>query len=324
MKQEKLKELEKLICSDYGNITGLIVQKGDLRLYENYFNGFRADDAVHVFSVTKSIFSALIGIAVGKGLIKEVDQKVLDFFPEYRIKAGESAIQNITIEHLLTMTAPYKCKPEPYEEFFTSADWVKFALDLLGGEEPAGEFLYSPLMGTHILSGVLQKAVGQPILDFAAQQLFSPLGIHISRSIMFHNKEEQFTFYEQEKHCRGWVADPQGLHAASWGLTLTTEDMIKFGQLFLNSGMWNRQQILPSDWVRRCTEVHSRRGQLSYGYLWWIMDEMHGIYAAMGDGGNVIYVNTKKNMVVSIAALFKQDIKDSITLINERIEPLFE
>lgn len=157
MNQEKIKELEKIVNSDYSNIAGIIVQKNGTKLYENYFNGFTADNAIHIFSATKSVISALIGIAIDKGHIKSVDQKVLDFFPDYTIKTGEKTIQGVTIKNLLTMTASYKYETEPYEEFFASDNWVKAALDYLGGEH-TGEFLYTAIIGIHILSGVLAKA----------------------------------------------------------------------------------------------------------------------------------------------------------------------
>ncbi len=88
--------------------------------------------------------------------------------------------------------------------------------------------------------------------------------------------------------------------------------------------MWNGEQIVPAGWIDESTKEHSRWGELSYGYLWWIIDNKEHIYAALGDGGNVIYVNTNKNLVVSIASLFMPDAKDRIGLIIERIEPIFE
>jgi len=321
--QEKIKELEKTINSDYGNITGIIVQKNGIRLYENYFNGYNADNTIHVFSVTKSVFSALIGIAIDKGHIKSVDQKVLDFFPDYIVKTGEKTIQDVTIKNLLTMTAPYKYKYEPYEEFFSSDNWVKAALDLLGGEGHIGEFLYSPIIGTHILSGILAKATGQPVFDFATENLFSPLRINVPHNVELHNKEEHITVMN-DKNTSGWVVDPQGINTASWGLFLTPADMAKIGQLYLDGGMWDDRQIIPSWWIDESTTEHSRWGNLLYGYLWWIIDDKEHIYAALGDGGNLIYVNTKKKMVVSIASLFMPDAKDRIDLIMEHIEPAFE
>ncbi|SET96436.1 serine hydrolase domain-containing protein [Lacrimispora sphenoides] len=323
MNQEKMKEIEKTINSDYSNIAGILVQKNGIKLYENYFNGYTADNAVHVFSVTKSVFSALIGIAIDKGLIKSADQKVLDFFPDYAVKASEKTIQGITLKNLLTMTAPYKYKSEPYEEFFASDNWVNSALDLLGGEKHTGEFMYSPIIGTHILSGILVKATGQPVLDFAAEHLFSPLGIKVTHNVVLRNKEEHIAVMN-DKNTSGWVVDPQGINTASWGLFLTPEDMAKIGQLYLNGGKWENKQIISEKWIEESTKEHIRLDRLSYGYLWWIFDNKEPVYAALGDGGNVIYINTKKKMVVSIASLFMPDAKDRIGLIMECIEPIFE
>lgn len=324
MDQKKIEELEKAINSDYSNVTGIIVQKNGVKLYENYFNGYAPDKAVHVYSVTKSVFSALIGIAIDQGYIESLDRKVLDYFPGYTVQAGEKAIQNVTIRHLLTMTAPYKYKAEPYEEFFTSDNWIKFALDFLGGEEPVGKFMYTPVIGAHILSGILVKATGRPILDFARENLFSPLEINVPHNVVLRNKEEHIAF-ANDKNASGWVVDPQGLNTASWGLALTPEDMAKIGQLYLNGGTWNGRRILSAGWIEESTKVHSRWTELSlsYGYLWWILDDNGPVYAAMGDGGNVIYVNMKKKMVVSIASLFIPDVKDRIEFISKCIEPAF-
>jgi len=324
MNREKIRELEKVVNSDYSNTVGIIVQKNGIKLYEKYFNGYTVDNAIHVCSVTKSIFSALIGIAIDRGYIKSVDQKVLDFFPNYIVKAGEQTIQGISIKNLLTMTAPYKYESEPYEEFFASADWVEAALDLLGGEGHIGEFLYSPVIGTHILSGILVKATGQSVLDFAKENLFSPLRIDVSHNVVFHNKEEQLAWYTKEKHARGWVVDPQGINTASWGLTLMPSDMAAIGQLYLNGGMWDGKQIIPTWWIVESTKEQSRWGELSYGYLWWIIDDKEHIYAALGDGGNVIYVNAMRKLVVSIACFFIPDAKDRIELIKAYVEPIFE
>ena len=322
MNQEKLIELEKTINNSYNNIAGIVVLKNGETLYENYFSGYTAADAIHVASVTKSIFSALIGIAIDNGYIKSIDQKVLDFYPDYTIKQGEKMLQSVTVKNMLTMTAPYKCESEPYEEFFASDNWLKFALDLLGGNGQIGEFRYSPIVGIHILSGILVKATGQSVFDFAAENLFSPLGISVRHNVVLHNKEEHLAFF-QDKNVSGWVADRQGVNTAGWGLTLTPMDMAKIGQLYLYGGIWNDRQIVPAGWIDESTKEHSRWGELSYGYLWWIIDDKDHIYAALGDGGNVIYVNTKKKMVVSIASLFMPDAKDRIELIKEYIEPMF-
>ena len=133
MNQNKRKELEKIILRDYENIAGMTILKDGKTLYDGCFNGCAANSRFHIYSVTKSIISILIGIALDNGYLENVNQKVLDFFPDYTVKRGEKTIQNITLFHLLTMTAPYKYRFAPYIRYFTSEDSVKFTLDLLGG-----------------------------------------------------------------------------------------------------------------------------------------------------------------------------------------------
>ena len=324
MYESRKNKLEKIINNDYSNITGIVVQKNGIKIYEDYFNGYTAENAVHVYSVTKSVFATLIGIAIDKGHIKSVDQKVLDFFPDYTVKAGEKTIQVITIKNLLTMTAPYKYTTEPFEKFFASKNPIQDALDLLGGDKAIGEFNYSAVGGTHILSGILVKATGQSVLDFANANLFSPLGINVQHNVVLRNKEEHMAIMNA-KNTSGWAVDAQGINTASWGLFLTPVDMAKIGELYLNGGMWNGKQIVSAERIAESTREHSRCiqwGNLAYGYLWWIINK--DSYAAMGDGGNIICVNAKKKMVVSIASLFMLDAKDRIEFIKEYIEPMFE
>ena len=324
MNEERIIELEKAIYRDYRNIAGITVQKSGIELYKNSFNGYAADTAFHVFSVTKSIVSALIGIAIDKGHIKSTGQKVLDFFPDYPPKRGEKTAQHVTIRDMLTMTAPFKYKSAPYTKYFTSENWVKSALDLLGGKGEIGQFRYTPLIGPDILSGILTNVTGQSALGFAYENLFSPLGIAVTQNVVFHSKEEQLSIMKNH-HESGWVAGPQGINTAGWGLFITPADMVKIGQLYLNGGIWDGKQIISAEWIAESTKIHSRWDalNLSYGYLWWIIDENERSYAAIGDGGNVIYVNPAKNLVVAIASLFKPTAKDRIDLIKKYIEPIF-
>lgn len=322
MKQEQRNELEKIIHSDYANIAGMVVLKDGKTVYEEYFNECTATDKIHVYSVTKSILSILTGIAMDKGYIKSVEQKVLDFFPDYPVRKGEKTIQNITLKNLLTMTAPYQYKLAPYIRYFKSEDSVKFTLDLLGGRGKIGRFRYTPLIGPDILSGILVKTTGQSVLDFATEVLFSPLEITVERSIIFQTKEEQIAF-NKARNISGWVADSLGTNTGGWGLTLSAVDMAKLGKLYLDKGLWNGKQIVSEKWITESTQEHSRweKPNLPYGYLWWIGDNG---FAAMGDGGNIIYVNKKRNMVVSITSLFQPKARDRIEFIQKYMEPIFE
>lgn len=324
MNQEKIAEMEAIVAADYSNMAGMVIMKEGKAVYEKYFCGCTEADRIHVFSVTKSILSILIGIALDKGYIHSVDQKVLEFYPEYTVKKGEKTIQNVTIKDMLTMTAPYKYKSNPYTKYFTSMDWVKFSLDVLGGKGQIGEFRYAPIVGPDILSGILERAAGQSVFEFAKEYLFAPLGITVEKTITFHSKEEQMAFYKAtDISC--WVAGPTGVNTAGWGLTLSPMDMAKIGQLFLNGGMWNGNRIVSEKWVSDSTSEQSRWKQrdLPYGYLWWIGEQDNG-YAAMGDGGNIIYVSPDKNMVVASTSLFYPRAKDRIEFIKKYVEPIFE
>lgn len=322
MNQDQTQMLDEAVRRFDDNITGILIQKDGETKYENYFHGYTAENAAHVYSVTKSVFSVLIGIAIGQGLIRSVEQKVLDFFPDYEILQNEKSIQHITIKHLLSMTAPYKYETEPYMLFFTSPDPIRAALDLLGGEKPIGAFHYAAIGGTHILSAILSRATGQSALAFAQENLFAPLGIRVPADIAIRSEQEHVAIMN-DLNTRGWVADPQGNNFASWGLFLTPREMAKIGQLYLDGGFWEGKQIVPAAWVAESTREHSRAvglGNLAYGYLWWIID--FDSFAALGDGGNAIYVNRKERIVVCVEAFLKPDVKDRVGWIKTAIEPL--
>ncbi|SOY31969.1 6-aminohexanoate-dimer hydrolase [Acetatifactor muris] len=255
------------------------------------------------------------------------------------------------------MTAPYKYRFNPYPKYFSSEDWVISSLDFLGGNGKIGKFKYAPIIGIDILSGILIKATGKSVLKFAQELLFSPLEISADKNIYFQSKEEQLDFYKS-KGANGWVADPNGTNTAGWGLSLTTKDMAKLGQLYLNEGYWNGRQMISDKWIAESTLVQSvwKARHLKYGYLWWIIDEAEHSYAALGDGGNVIYVNPKDRIVVAVSSLFPRamsqvgmlactfdecregqiprcseagylivpGVKDRIDFIKREVEPLFK
>lgn len=320
MKDKTLpKELIELIKSEYDNISGIVIKKSGNTIYENYFHDYNTNDTIHIASVTKSIVSILVGIAIDKGYIKSIEQNILDFFPDYIIKKREKTIQKVTIRHLITMTAPYKFKSEPYK-VYSSEDWTKSVLDLLGGKTLSEDFKYTTI-GLQALSGVLINATSKSLLDFATENLFSPLDIKPPENFRIHNKEEHFAFLK-DKYVNGWVVDPNRVNTSGWGLTLTTRDIAKIGQLYLNKGKWNNQQIISSKWVTDSTRKHSQWNDLQYGYLWWIIDgKENKRYAAIGDGGNIIYIDTEEECIIAITSRFKPRAKDRIELIEKYILP---
>lgn len=314
----QMQRIEEEIKSNHKNIMGIVVQEKSNVIYENYLNGSNKENTIHIASVTKSITSILIGIAIDKGYIKSVNQKVLEFFPDYKTKRGEHTIQDICIKDLLTMTAPYKYKSEPYTKVFTSNDWTKASLDLLGGKGQIGDFKYSTI-GTHILTGIIGKATGMTVRFFADKFLFEPLGILCPDNRSIINKEDYMSFLKGLT-TSGWVADNQAVNTGGWGIALKTEDLVKIGSLYLYEGKCNGKQIISSKWIKESTIKHSQMKDLSYGYLWWVIDRIeHAAYTAIGDGGNIIYVCPKEEIVVGITASFKPRAKDRIEFIEEFI-----
>ena len=161
------------------------------------------------------------------------------------------------------------------------------------------------------------------MLDFAREHLFAPLAIAVTEKVIFHTKEEQLNIMKHYSR-HGWVADPQGNNTAGWGLFLTLPDMEKIGQLYLNHGVWNGRQIVSEEWIRESASVHSHWDRLAYGYLWWIISEEPRCFAALGDGGNAIYVNSRKDLVVAIASRLQPSAKDRIEFIKSWIEPMLD
>lgn len=319
MDAKKLAELEPLIKSDYGNINGIVVVRHGYLAYEKYFNGYGPDDTHHVASVTKSVLSALLGIAIEAGYINDVDEKVLDFFPEYVPGADDSQKREITIRHLLSMTAPYPFEDcqEPLDQLCMQPDWVKYTLDMLGQKGRIGAFKYSTA-GAHLLSAIITRSTGKSAREFANERLFKPIGM---QEIPDHEMQA-FAFDDLfGNKVRGWVKDPKGNSTGGWGLTLHPRDMARFGLLYLNHGRWGTESIVSKEWIEESIAMNPYH----YGYLWWLREE-DGIfaYSAIGDGGNVICCIPEKELVVAIASQFVMNPRDRWALIKEQIIPAVE
>ena len=323
-----IEELHTFIKEKQPNICQISCFKDGQVVYSDQWNKYKENDTCHVMSTTKSIVALLVGIAIDKGYITSIDQKVLEFFPDYKIKRGEKTIQQITIKHLLTMSAPYKYKYEPWTKICSSDDWTIAALDFLGGRKGiTGEFKYSTL-GIHILTGIISKTSGLKVVDFANMYLFEPIGVekHYNYLVKTAEEHKHFTMGKEPRE-NIWFCDPQGIGAAGYGLCFSAMDMAKIGQLCLDKGVYKGRQIISAKWIEEMTRPNYKCGEefgnMSYGYLWWIMDENKPAYSAIGNSGNVIYVNPTKNLVIAVTSYFKPTIFDRVDFIKEHIEPLF-
>ena len=323
-------ELHQFISDSTGNesnICQIYAVKDGNTVYEDCWHGYQTADAVNVMSVTKSVMALLIGIAMDKGFIKGVDQRVMDFFPDYPVKRGEKTIYDVTLRHLLTMTAPYKYRSEPWTKVCTSDDWTTAALDLLGGRRGiTGEFKYSTL-GIQILSGIIENAAGEKCIDFANRNLFVLLGIPEHMIHGDSSKEDQFDFLMNKNPRRNeWYSDPKGTVTAGWGLCLSARDLAKIGELVLNNGSYADKRIVSERFLREMITPAVKLGELfgfmSYGYLWYKPYEDRQVYAAIGDGGNVIYISKESTVSVGVTGTFKPRIFDRVEFIEKRVLPL--
>lgn len=326
------KELHELIAGSTGNESNICqihaIINGET-VYEDCWHGFTPSDNVNVMSVTKGAMSLITGIAIDKGFIKSVDQKVIDFFPDYQVKRGEKTIYDVTLKDLLTMTAPYKYRSEPWTKVCTSPDWTVAALDLLGGRSGiTGEFKYATL-GIQILAGIIENSTGGKCIDFANKNLFAPLGITARRIHGASSKEDQFE-YLMSKNPRDpeWFSDPQDTVTAGWGLCLSAADLAKLGNLVLTGGMSGKKRLISEEYLSDMTTPHLKLGErfgfMNYGYLWYKPFDDRPVFAAIGDGGNIIYVNKDKNVAVGITGTFKPLIFDRVEFIENKVLPLFE
>lgn len=319
-------ELHDLIAKHQPNICQIVAYRNNEKVYSDCWNDYKADDCTHIMSATKSIIALLIGIALDKGQIRSIDDKVLDYFPDYKVKRGEKTIYDVTIRHLLTMRAPYKCKGDPWTKVCFSDNWTFSSLDFLGGRKGlTDEFNYQTVC-LHILSGILYRVTGMKTVDYVNRYLFEPLGVAMHENYYAETAEEhkRFTIGKTPKD-NIWFCDPDGLGTPGYGLCMSAEDMAKIGLLCLNKGIYDGKQIVSANWIEEMTtprtvESDHFRG-MDYGNLWWIIDREKKIYAAIGNSGNVIYVNPEKNIVVAVASYFKPTVFDRVDFIQEYIEP---
>lgn len=320
MNVEKLCELDRHIKSQYKNINGIVIVKNGSIAYENYYNGYKESDVHHVASVTKSVVSALVGIAIDQGHIKGVDQKVLEYFPEYQGSDEDFLKKAVTIKHLLTMTAPFPFSwkegdsrsHEPLDRLRRQKDWVTYSLNLLGQKGQLGQFQYYTA-GTHLLSAIITKATGKSMLEYANKELFNVLGM---KEILDYEMKSFSLEAVFGKEIKGWSKDPQGITAGGFGLTLTPRDMARFGLLYLNQGMWEQKQLISKEWILESLSMNSNH----YGYLWWLKDDNNLVsFSALGAGGNVICCIPEKDLVIAIASEIINNPKDRWPLIEKHI-----
>jgi CubicO group peptidase (beta-lactamase class C family) len=277
MDSQKLAEAIQFIKGKDPNVHSFLVIRNGYLVADAVFDPFTIDSKHDIASVSKSVTSTVVGVALTKKLIKSLDQAVLDFFSDRTIANLDVAKKSMTIKNFLTMRSGLTCINRPTEvtlfRMMNSPDWVQYMLDLPMAAKPGTEFVYNS-GGVHLLSAIIGKAAGTNSLEFAKANLFGPLGI---TDIV-------------------WPEGPQG-NSMGWGtIRMKPHDMAKIGYLYLNMGLWEGKRILSAEFVDKATHKPDELMTAEYGYLWWL--QPHGGYAARGRGGQFIFVDPDRNLVV--------------------------
>jgi CubicO group peptidase (beta-lactamase class C family) len=247
-------------------------------------------------SVSKSFVSAVIGIAIDQGHINSTDDLMLSYFPEYAVVNNDDVRKRAwTIDDFLTMqtglqwdewTHPFSSPSNSLGSIYqTSNNYIETLFNLPMANEPGSTFAYSTIASV-ALGGLVENATGEPFEEYANKHLFEPLGMDSAI----------------------WAHTPTGRAHTGGGLWLSSRDMIKFGQLFLQNGTFNGERIISQEWINRSSQSRVLLTQYllweGYGYQWWIdnfrdnTNQLHGIYSANGNGGQFIFVWPEKNAVI--------------------------
>jgi CubicO group peptidase (beta-lactamase class C family) len=268
----------------------LLVARHGRLISEQYYGHCTAQSAVNVRSVTKSVVSALVGIALREGIIRTLDTPIAEWLPEATQPQANPRAAEVTLRHLLTMSAGLKWIENEggLSRLHHSPDWVRFTLALPSIGQPGRQFNYNTTL-THLTSVILSRASGTSTLTLAERFLFTPLGVPTPR----------------------WRTDPQGYPIGGTDLYLTPRQMLMFGQLYLRRGAWGEKQLVPGEWVSESTRKQIALDKpgfwdpayTAYGFYWWLR-QYHGRAAAVASGyaGQHIIVVPGLNLVVVTTA----------------------
>jgi CubicO group peptidase (beta-lactamase class C family) len=288
------------------DVRAILVLTGGRPLVERYYHS-SADATSNVASVTKSVMSILVGIALDEGDLRGLDQTLAQLLPHYA-KTMTPKVAGITLRQVLTMTAGLPADdPKKETPYIFAKDWVGAIVS--GGLEqaPGQGFAYSSA-GSHLLSAIIGQATGRRTLDFARDKLFGPLGINTEPAAEPLFGEKNRAVYQAASFA--WPVDPQGHNLGDALLKISAPDMEKLGQLMLTGGRWGGKQIVSKQWVTASTRAQVATGGANqenateqYGYQWWIThaDGRHA-FAACGFGGQLIEVVPSLDLVVVVSS----------------------
>ena len=269
----------------------LIIMRNGYIVYERYFNGSRAADSNNIASVSKSMLSALVGIAIDRGDFVSADDRIADYLPEYVSANADPRLRELTLHHMLTMTHGLDWdENDASRRLNRSENWVADILSIPVSDEPGARFRYST-GASQVLSAVLTEATGMNACEFAHRYLFAPLGI-----------EAEF-----------WGLDPQGYFTGGHSVSMTAREVARFGQLFLDEGAWQGERIVPGWWVAASTapQIDIGNNYAGYGYYWWLNQiAAYDMYSALGAGGQTLHVIPALEIVLVTTHGFRGNQRD--------------
>ncbi|MEL7373679.1 MAG: serine hydrolase, partial [Pseudomonadota bacterium] len=269
--------LARIDAGDYAGVSSVLLARDGALVLETYFGNWDRDDLHSSRSASKAITSALVGIAIDQGFIASVDTPVLPYFPEYagEIENWDSRKEDITLAHLLSMTSGVRGNEDA---MYPTDDWIKFYLDQPLVADPGDTFSYAT-SGVVTLGNVITRASDLRVPAFTDRYLFEPMGITAYRWPITNSRGSQ------------------GLAMTGGGLNLRPRDMLKFGQLYLDGGVWRGERLISAEWVEASTQKHATSNLYGedFGYLWRMIDrEVNGkpvrSFEAWGNGGQFIMV----------------------------------
>ncbi len=283
-----------------GSVRSLLIQQNGDRILEQYYYGMQPERKMNIKSASKSIMALLVGIAIEKGLIESVNDPIYKYLPEYFENISNSEKRNITIRHLLIMQSGLETTSfSNYGAWVISDDWVEYALEQPMVKRPGGKWAYST-GSTHLLSAIITEASGMSTRAFANRYLFGPMNIEPG----------------------GWERGPQGYYMGGNQLWLSSEAMMKIGQMVLNGGTWMEKRIVPKLWLEKSLQTYGRSSYnpYNYGYGWWNrMVAGHKVYFAWGYGGQYIFIIPDLDSVVVVLSSLK-----TATQQRDYQEPVFQ
>lgn len=268
-------------------INAEVIVKDGVIVDEYYKDGYDQNSVFTLQSTSKSVTSALIGIAIDKGYIPSVNEPISTYFPQI-LDSGSEYKSQITIWNLLTHTTGLNASDTAnWNEWLASDNWVDYVLERPETSRPGTVFSYFT-GNTHLLSAILQQATGKTAYEFGKEYLFDPLDM-------------------DSVQCS---TDPQGISDGGNGFAMNVYDMAKLGELYLNNGNWNGEQIISEQWVKDSTTLQFDRssGSADYGYQWWVRtfgENAYPAYFAQGHYGQYIFVVPDLNLVVAITSHYE-------------------